>query len=92
MVHTHLNTIETWRPCNNNNGQGKDRSDLVSIWMLLHPYNKDFSEVDKNGNFLTWLGLKNQQLLKQLPPSIVTTLGHLDQERKNPQSTKQFKR
>ena len=41
----------------------------------------------KNGNFLIWPGLKNPQLLKHLPPSIVTALGHMGQERKNLQYT-----
>ena len=44
-----------------------------------------------NGNSLTWKGLNNQQLLKHLPPSISIALGHLDQELKNPLSTKQVK-
>ena len=45
----------------------------------------------KNGNFLTCPGLNNQQLLKHLPPSIATALEHMDQERKNLQSTKHVK-
>ena len=45
----------------------------------------------QSGNFLTWPGLNNQQLLKYLPPRITTALGHLDQERKNLQSTKSVK-
>ena len=42
-----------------------------------------------NGNFLTWPGLNNQQLLKHLLPIIATALEHLDRKRKNFQSTKQ---
>ena len=45
----------------------------------------------KNGNFLTWKGLNNKQLLKHLEPIIATALGHLYQERKNLQSTKNVK-
>ena len=45
----------------------------------------------KNGNFLTWPGLNNEQLLKHLPPIISTDLGHLYQELKNLQSKKQVK-
>ena len=57
--------------------------------MLLQHYTKKFYEGDKNRNFLTWKGLKNQQLLKHLPPSIATALEHLGQERKNLHSTNQ---
>ena len=44
-----------------------------------------------HGNFLTWRGLNNQLFLKHILPSIATALGHLDQERKNLQLTKQVK-
>ena len=50
-----------------------------------------FLKMKNNGNFLTWIDLNNKQLLKYLPPSISTALGHLDQERKNLQSTKSLK-
>ena len=43
-----------------------------------------------NGNFLIWPGLKNQQFLRYLPPSIATDLGHMDQEKKL-QSTSNIK-
>ena len=52
------------------------------------PTPRTFMKAINNGNFLTWPGLKNQQLLKHLPPRIATALGNLDQERKNLQSTK----
>ena len=42
----------------------------------------------KNGNFITWQGIDELSLTKHLPPSIATAKGHLDQERKNLQSTK----
>ena len=51
--------------------------------MLLQPLSKNFPEGNKNVNFLTWPGLNNQHLLNHIPPSIATSLGHLDQEQKN---------
>ena len=45
----------------------------------------------KNGNFLTWPFLNNQQLLKHLTPIIATALGNMEQYRKNLQSTKHVK-
>ena len=44
-----------------------------------------------NGNLLTWIGLNNQQLLKHMPPSIATALGHMDQEMKKLQYKKHIK-
>ena len=35
---------------------------------------RNFLKAMKNGNFLIWIGLKNQQLLKHIPPSIATAL------------------
>ena len=52
------------------------------------PTPRTFLKATNNGNFLIWPGLNNQQLLQHLPPSIVTSLGHLDQEIKLLQSTK----
>ena len=59
--------------------------------MLLRTYTKKFSECDKNGKLITWPGLNNKQLLNNLPPRISTTLRNLDQDRKNPHSTKEVK-
>jgi hypothetical protein len=42
----------------------------------------------KNGNFVTWPGIDSLSLAKHLPKSIASAKGHLDQERKNLQSTK----
>ena len=86
MGHAHLNTIETSIPCNYNTGQDQERADPVSTWILLHPYTKNFSESNKNYNFLPQPGLNNKQLLKHLPPIIANYLVNLDQERKNLQS------
>jgi hypothetical protein len=46
-----------------------------------------FTKAIKNGNFLTWPGIDTLSFTKHLPKSIPTTKGHLDQERKNLQST-----
>ena len=45
----------------------------------------------KNGKFLTWPGLNNQQLLKHLPHSIETSLQTSGPRKKNLQSTKSVK-
>jgi hypothetical protein len=42
----------------------------------------------RNGNFITWPGIDSLSINKHLPPSIASAKGHLDQERKNLQSTK----
>ena len=47
-----------------------------------------FLKAVKNGNFVTWPGITEQLIKKYLTPSIATAKGHLDQERKNVQSTK----
>ena len=41
----------------------------------------------KKGNFITWPGLEEKLILKYLSESPATAKGHLDQERKNLQST-----
>ena len=47
-----------------------------------------FIHVIKNENFLSWPGIESVSFTKHLPPSIGSAKGHLDQERKNLQSTK----
>jgi hypothetical protein len=42
----------------------------------------------QNGNFITWPGIDSISVDKHLPKSIASTKSHLDQERKNLQSTK----
>jgi hypothetical protein len=42
----------------------------------------------KNGNFITWPGLDTLSIEAHLPKSIDSAKGHLDQERKNLQSTR----
>ena len=53
MGHTHINTIETLSPCNNDKKQEKNRVDPVSLWMMFQIYTNIFSECDKNGDFFT---------------------------------------
>lgn len=42
----------------------------------------------KNGNFDSWPGLADQKLYKYMNRTMATSMGHLDQERQNLQSTK----
>ena len=58
---------------------------------MLQPHPKNFTEGNKTGNFFTWPGLNNQQLLDNIATSIETVFGNMEQEIKNPQSTKQVK-
>ena len=83
MGHNPTKIIETSRSCDNYKRQDKIRTEPVSPWMLLQNHANNFPEGEKKGNFLTWPGLNNQQLLKHIPPSIETALGHMDQDRKN---------
>ena len=48
-----------------------------------------FIQAINKGNFITWPGLTSALVKKQLPMSTATTKGHLNQERKNLQSTSQ---
>ena len=43
----------------------------------------------EKGFYATWPGLTVQAVRRHLPKSIITTTGHLDQQRKNKQSTKE---
>ena len=52
------------------------------------PKSSTFIRAIKNGNFISWPGLDSTIIDKHLVPSIATAKGHLDQERKNLQSTK----
>ena len=83
MGHTRIKTIATLLSWDHYNLQDKNRIYPVSPLMLIQTHPKKFPESDKNGNFLTWIGLNNKQLVKHVPPSIATDLVHMDQERKN---------
>jgi hypothetical protein len=53
-------------------------SPVVSTW----------KKAIQNGNFITWPGIDTISLDRDLPKSVASTKGHLDQERKNLQSTR----
>jgi hypothetical protein len=53
-------------------------SPVVSTW----------NKAVRNGNFVTWPGIDTLPLEAHLPKSKATAMGHLDQERKNLQSTR----
>ena len=55
------------------------------------PTQRTFLKAIKNGKFLTWPGLNNQQLLNHIPPIIATALKHMDQEREKPPIYKAYK-
>ena len=59
----------------------KTKTDIIQYLhgCCFSPMPIKFLKAIKNGIFLTWPGLNNQILLKYLPPSIATALGHLDQ-------------
>ena len=61
--------------------------------MLFHNHHKNFPEYNKEWEIPHMAGpcLNNQQLLKNLPPRITSALWHMDQKRKNLQSTKHVK-
>ena len=69
----------------------KDKTNIELIQYLhglcFSPTPRNFLKAINNGNFLTWPGLNNQQLLKHLSPSIATDPGYMYQEIKtsNPQ-------
>ena len=71
----------------------KTRTELTQYLhgLFFSPTLRTFLKEIKNGNFLTWTGLNNPQLLKHLTPIIATALGHTNQERKNLQSKKHVK-
>ena len=47
-----------------------------------------FQNSSNNGNFITWLGIQITNFKKWLGTTLATSLGHLDQEHNNLQSTK----
>jgi hypothetical protein len=52
------------------------------------PSKSTFLNAINNGNFITWPGLTTKLIRGHLPESVATAKGHLDQEKKNLQSTK----
>ena len=70
----------------------KDKS-KTELAQYLHaaagyPFLSTFIQEIKKGNFPSWPGIESILLKKYLPKSIATAKGHLDQERKNLQSTR----
>ena len=68
----------------------KSKTDLAQF---LHgcaflPAISTFQTSINKGNFITWPGISQLHLKKLIGTPMVTNLGHLDQERKNVQSTK----
>jgi hypothetical protein len=54
---------------------------------LLSPSTSTLLKAIKNNQLTTWPGMTTENVIKHLPKSIATTLGHQDQTRKNAQST-----
>ena len=52
------------------------------------PSKSIFLKAIKNGNFLSWPGLDSKLIEKHLQTPVATAKGHLDQERRNLQTTK----
>ena len=52
---------------------------------------RTFLRAIKNGNLITWPGIRDIDFNKHLTKSIATAKGHLNQERKNLQSTKKVR-
>jgi hypothetical protein len=55
---------------------------------FFSPATQTWIKAVKNQHFNTWPPFTPQEIAKLLPKSIATTLGHLDQQRKNVRSTK----
>ena len=68
----------------------KTKSDLARYLhaTAFSPRISTFSKAIRNGNFVTWPGIENLNFEKLIGTTIASELGHLDQERKNLQSTK----
>ena len=68
----------------------KTSSDLIRYLhaTCFSPTTQTFLQAIRNGNFTTWPGLTPQLVKKYLPLTTATAKGHLDQERKNLQTTK----
>ena len=55
--------------------------------VLFSPSLSTFTKAIKNGNFITWPGINDLNFKKLLGTTMATEQGHLDQERKNLQTT-----
>ena len=65
-------------------------SELIEFYQgcLFSPTKSTLLHAAKQGNFIAWRGLTPQNIQKYYKPTIFTAKGHLNQERKNLQSTK----
>jgi hypothetical protein len=54
---------------------------------LFSPYTSTLLKAINNNQLTTWPGMTTENVIKHLPKSIATTLGHQDQTRKNARST-----
>ena len=70
----------------------KDKTKLeLAQWLHAScgsPNHSTFIKAIEKGNFISWPGLSVNLINKHLPPNEATAKGHLNQERKNLQSTK----
>jgi hypothetical protein len=60
-----------------------------NVLQLFSPVPSTLQKAIKNNHFTTWPSLTATNVSHHLPKAMATTLGHLDQERKNLNSTKQ---
>jgi hypothetical protein len=70
-----------------------DANTQADLMQFLHaaafsPATSTFTQAIDKGFFTSWPGLTAQAVRKHLPKSMVTAQGHLDQTRKNVQTTK----
>ena len=79
-VGNHLSTLET-----------QTASDRIAFLHAAagYPVLSTWIQAIEKGFYATWPGLTVQAVRRYLPKSIITTMGHLDQQRKNKQSTKE---
>ena len=70
--------------------QDKTKRDLAEYLhkCAFSPCISTFRKAIRNGNFLTWPGIEELNFNKLIQNTLPTARGHLDQERKNLQSTK----
>lgn len=71
-----------------------DAKTQADLMQYLHaaafsPSTSTFTQAIEKGFFISWPGLTAQAVRKHLPKSMATAQGHLDQTRKNIQSTRQ---
>jgi hypothetical protein len=70
--------------------KGRSKTSLVQYLhaCCVSPVISTWKQAIKNGNFIMWPGINSLSIDAHLPKSIASAKGHLDQERKNLQSTR----